>query len=175
VAGHGGTRRAFVDPRAPHARRGGDGTAAPCTPRQRPSTGGVAAGAPDRCRVRTHAMTNRGSGWATNEPITQAIEREIRVKMQPGAPPIDVSAQGATVTPTHRPCGESGHQGGAHRVGPRARLASSTSPTTSSSDVPAASWPTRMSNTPCSPRDGRGACPQLAVHLLQLEGCVVFP
>jgi len=28
--------------------------------------GGVAAGAPDRCRVRTHAMTNRGSGWATN-------------------------------------------------------------------------------------------------------------
>ncbi len=67
----------------------------------RPDTsGGIAAGAPDRCRVRTHAMTNRGSGWATDEPITQAIEREIQAKMQPGAPPIDVSAQGGSVTLT---------------------------------------------------------------------------
>jgi len=45
-------------------------------------------------------MTNRSSGWVTDEPIAQAIEREIQARMQPGAPPIDVSAQDATVTPT---------------------------------------------------------------------------
>ncbi len=45
-------------------------------------------------------MTTRSSGWATDEPITQAIERAIQARMQPHAPPIDVSAQGATVTLT---------------------------------------------------------------------------
>ncbi len=45
-------------------------------------------------------MNNSSSGWATDEPITQAIEREIQAKMQPGAPPIDVSAQGRSVTLT---------------------------------------------------------------------------
>ena len=46
-------------------------------------------------------MTNkRSSGWATDEPITQAIEREIQARRQSHAPPIDVSAQGATVTLT---------------------------------------------------------------------------
>lgn len=46
-------------------------------------------------------MTNTtGAGWATDEPIAQAIEREIQARMHPGAPPIDVSAQGATVTLT---------------------------------------------------------------------------
>ncbi|MDQ2829456.1 MAG: BON domain-containing protein [Chloroflexota bacterium] len=42
----------------------------------------------------------RSSGWATDEPITQAIEREIQARMQPGARPIDVSAQGGSVTLT---------------------------------------------------------------------------
>jgi len=45
-------------------------------------------------------MNNKSSDWATDEPITQAIEREIQAKMQPGAPPIDVSAQGGSVTLT---------------------------------------------------------------------------
>ncbi len=45
-------------------------------------------------------MNNRSSGGATDEPITQAIERAIQARMQPNAPPIDVSAQGATVTLT---------------------------------------------------------------------------
>lgn len=44
--------------------------------------------------------TNSSPGWATDQPITQAIEREIQAKMQPDAPPIDVSAQGASVTLT---------------------------------------------------------------------------
>jgi osmotically-inducible protein OsmY len=44
--------------------------------------------------------TTSNSDWATDEPITQAIEREIQARMQPHAPPIDVSAQGATVTLT---------------------------------------------------------------------------
>jgi len=43
-----------------------------------------------------NTMITRSSDWVTDEPITQAIEREIQAKMQPGAPPIDVSAQGAT-------------------------------------------------------------------------------
>ncbi len=47
-----------------------------------------------------NTMTNRSSSWATDEPITQAIEREIQAKMQPSAPPIDVSAQGGSVTLT---------------------------------------------------------------------------
>ncbi len=45
-------------------------------------------------------MTTRSNGWATDEPITQAIERAIQARMRPHAPPIDVSAQGATVTLT---------------------------------------------------------------------------
>jgi len=45
-------------------------------------------------------MTDRSSGWATDEPITQAIEREIQARRQPHAPPIDVSAQGGSVTLT---------------------------------------------------------------------------
>lgn len=46
-------------------------------------------------------MTNTtGPSWATDEPITQAIEREIQARMHPDALPIDVSAQGATVTLT---------------------------------------------------------------------------
>ncbi len=53
-----------------------------------------------RSEYGTHTMTNRSSGRVTDEPIAQAIEREIQARMQPGAPPIDVSAQDATVTPT---------------------------------------------------------------------------
>ncbi len=47
-----------------------------------------------------NTMTTGSSGWATDEPITHAIEREIQARIQPHAPPIDVSAQGATVTLT---------------------------------------------------------------------------
>ncbi len=47
-----------------------------------------------------NTTTNRSSSWATDEPITQAIEREIQARMQPHTPPIEVSAQGATVTLT---------------------------------------------------------------------------
>ena len=45
-------------------------------------------------------MTNNSSEWAEDEPLTQVIEREIQTKMQLHAPPIDVSAQGSTVTLT---------------------------------------------------------------------------
>jgi len=43
---------------------------------------------------------NTNRNWTTDEPITAAIEREIQSRMRPGAPPIDVSAAGATVTLT---------------------------------------------------------------------------
>ncbi len=38
--------------------------------------------------------------WNTDQPITAAIERQIQARMQPGAPPINVASQGATVTLT---------------------------------------------------------------------------
>ncbi len=40
------------------------------------------------------------SNWSEDEPITASIEREIQARMQPNASPIDVSAQGGTVTLT---------------------------------------------------------------------------
>jgi len=43
---------------------------------------------------------NTNSNWRSDEPITAAIERQIQARMQPHTPPIDVSAQGATVTLT---------------------------------------------------------------------------
>jgi osmotically-inducible protein OsmY len=43
---------------------------------------------------------NSDSDWSRDEPITAAIEREIQARMQPDAPPINVAAQGATVTLT---------------------------------------------------------------------------
>jgi len=43
---------------------------------------------------------NTNRNWTTDEPITAAIEREIQARMRPDAPPIDVAAQGATVTLT---------------------------------------------------------------------------
>ncbi len=43
---------------------------------------------------------NTDSDWSSDEPITAAIEREIQARMQPHTTPIDVSAQGATVTLT---------------------------------------------------------------------------
>ncbi len=47
-----------------------------------------------------NTITTRNSDWATDKPITQAIESAIQARMQPHASPIEVSAQGATVTLT---------------------------------------------------------------------------
>ena len=43
---------------------------------------------------------NSDSNWTRDEPITAAIEQEIQARMHPDAPPINVAAQGATVTLT---------------------------------------------------------------------------
>jgi len=44
-------------------------------------------------------MSSDGN-WTKDEPITAAIERAIQARMRPNTPPIDVAAQGATVTLT---------------------------------------------------------------------------
>jgi len=43
---------------------------------------------------------NNDSDWTKDEPITASIERKIQARMQPDAPPINVGAEGATMTLT---------------------------------------------------------------------------
>ena len=43
---------------------------------------------------------NGGGDWSRDEPITAALERAIQARMRPGTPPINVAAEGATVTLT---------------------------------------------------------------------------
>ena len=45
-------------------------------------------------------ISNSSSQWEADESVSQVIEREIQTRMHQHTPPIEVSAQGSTVTLT---------------------------------------------------------------------------